>query len=69
VNEVVILLIIVLSAAISALLVHDLLEFGQAHAQVMPPPLARASFTISPDRHLKALHELVEVVRHLAVAS
>jgi len=46
VNEVVKLLIIVLSAAISALLVHDLLEFGQAHAQVMLPPLARTSFTI-----------------------
>jgi hypothetical protein len=38
-SEVAKLLIIVLSAAAAALLVHDLLDLGQAHARdVFPPP-------------------------------
>jgi len=38
-SEVAKLLIIVLSAAVAALLVHDLLDLGRAHARgVSPPP-------------------------------
>lgn len=39
-HEVAKLLIIVLSAAVAALLVHDLLDLGQAHARNVSPPSA-----------------------------